>query len=173
MNLGAVERDRAQFEQLHLPGNDQHLHKQCLDLFEKTLAESAQRVVVGLRVPGDVAKRDRIVRCRLNAPARKDTCGIAIDEQAEHNRRVISRRAGAPVLPAQRREIKLIDDIDHEARQVILGQPILHRGRQQKRCGSIDRTEIIHDYILGRIKPDNIMTSAFINSSGPLSPTVC
>src|SRR3990172_7208987 len=38
---------------------------------------------------------------------------------------------------SQRREIELIDDIDHEARQVILGQPIFHRGdRKSTRLNS-------------------------------------
>ena len=44
VNLGAVERDRAKLEQLHLAGDAQHLHEQCLDLFEKALAEGAQRI---------------------------------------------------------------------------------------------------------------------------------
>ena len=152
VNLGAIECDGAQFEQLHLPGNDQHLHEQCLDLFEKALAEGAQRIMIRLRVGGNIAKGDRIVRRRLNAPARIHARGVAIDEQAQHHCRMIGGGTGPTVLPGQRREIELIDDIDYEARQVILGQPILHRGWQQKRRGAIDRTEIDHSNKLGSVK---------------------
>ena len=141
VNLGAIERDRAQLEQLHLPGDAQHLHKQRLDLFEKALAKGAQRVMVGLLVGGDIAKGDRLMRRRLDAPARLNAGGVAVEEQAQHYRRVIRRRARAPGLPGERRQIELIDDIDHEARQVVLGQPILHRGRQQIRRRAVYRSK--------------------------------
>jgi len=81
VNLGAIERDRAKPEQLHLPRDAQHLHEQRLDLFEKALAEGAQRIMVGLLVCSDIAKRDRLIARRLNAPARVQACGVAVDEQ--------------------------------------------------------------------------------------------
>ena len=52
VNLGAIQCDGAQLEQLHLPGDAQHLHEQHLDLFEKASAEGAQRIVVGVSVRG-------------------------------------------------------------------------------------------------------------------------
>ncbi len=116
---------------------------------------------------------------RLDAPARINTSGIAVEEQAQHHRRVIRDRTGATVAPGERRQIELIDDVDHEARQVILGQPVLHRGRQQKRRGAIYRTEIDHGYTLGIIKRDSLMTKSLTYRSarsgyfGRVSPTGC
>jgi hypothetical protein len=86
---------------------------------------------------------------------------------------MIRSRTGPTVLPGERRKIELIDDIDHEARQMILGQPIVHRGRQQIRRGAIYRTEIDHGYTPGIVEQDNTMTKAFTDSSGRLSPTGC
>jgi hypothetical protein len=44
---------------------------------------------------------------RLDAPACINTRGVAVGEQAQHQRRVIRDRTSA------------IDDVDHEARQVM------------------------------------------------------
>ena len=56
---------------------------------------------------GDIAKGDRVMCRRLDAPACINTRGVAVGEQAQHQRRVIRDRTSA------------IDDVDHEARQVM------------------------------------------------------
>ena len=48
VNLGTIQSNRTKLEQLHLTGDAQHLHKQHLDLFEKALAQGAQRVMIRL-----------------------------------------------------------------------------------------------------------------------------
>ena len=108
---------------------------------------------------------------RLDAPARINAGSVAVDEQAQHYRRVIAGRASAAVLPGERRHIELIDNVDHEAREVVLGQPIFHRGRQQIRRGAVYRPEIGHGYTPGIVQQDDAMTIALINSSERLSPT--
>lgn len=146
VNLGAIQSDPAKLQVLHLPGDAQHLHKQRLDLLEKALPEGAQRFMIQLRIGGDIAKGDRFVGCRLDAPARINACGVAVNEQTTHHTRVIGNRARAAVLPAQRREIELIDDIDDKARQVILGRPLIHRGWQQVCRVSIHRRKSCHSF---------------------------
>ena len=103
VNLGAIERDGAKLEQLHLPGNTQHLHEQRCQLLQKAPAEGAQRVMVGLLVASDIAKSNRVMRRHLDAPARINARRVAVNEQAQHYRRVVGSRASAAVLPAQRR----------------------------------------------------------------------
>jgi hypothetical protein len=41
----------------HLAGHTQHLHEQCLDLFEEAPPKRRDRVVVGMLVGGDEAER--------------------------------------------------------------------------------------------------------------------
>jgi hypothetical protein len=87
VNLGAIQSNRAKLEQLHLTGDAQHLHKQRLDLFEKALAEGAQRIMIRLRIRGNIAKGDRLMGRRFDAPARINAGGVAVDKQAKHHRR--------------------------------------------------------------------------------------
>ena len=81
--------------------------------------------------------------------------------------------------PNSVRQIELVNDIDYEARQVRLGQPIFHRGWQQIRRSAIYRTEIGHGNTLGIIKRDSLMTTPLSHCSlrsdyfGQLSPTGC
>ena len=58
VNLGAIECDGAQFEQLHLPGDAQHLHKKRLDLFEKALAKGADSVAENVENQSETSDSD-------------------------------------------------------------------------------------------------------------------
>jgi hypothetical protein len=55
--------------------------------------------MVGLLVGRNIAKGDRVVSRRLDAPARINARGVAVDEQAQHHAGVIGSRTGAAVLP--------------------------------------------------------------------------
>jgi hypothetical protein len=57
VDLGAIQRHRTQLQHPHLARHDQHLYEQRLDLFEEAPAEAGDRVVVGVLVGGDEAKR--------------------------------------------------------------------------------------------------------------------
>ena len=43
------------------------------------------------------------------------------------------RRAGAAIGPDHAAKIEPVDHLDHKARQMLLGQPLVHRRRQKKR----------------------------------------
>ena len=73
VNLGAIQRNRAQLEQLHLPGDAQHLHEQRLDFLEEALAEGAKGVVVRLLVRSDIAEGNRFVGRRLDVRRLENT----------------------------------------------------------------------------------------------------
>jgi hypothetical protein len=136
---------------IHLPGDAQNLSEQRRQLGQEAFAKRTQRIMIGLLVGGDVAKGNRVMSGGLDAPARIHAGGVAVNEQAQHHRRMVGRRAGTPILFGQRRQIQLINDVDYKARQMIFAQPVIDRGWQQKRRSAIYRTEVGHSYSLATI----------------------
>jgi len=64
--------------------------------------------------------------------ARQVVTGILLQEQQrKHHRRVPGFRADAAVGLDEGVDIQLIDDNNHETREMLLRQIILHRGRKQ------------------------------------------
>ena len=121
-------------------GDAQDLDEQALNLRQEALAERAQGVI-WMRVGGESAKRQRVVDRLFDAPAPKRAGRIALDQQPQQPLWVIRRRARAADLTGKPREIPLFDNFHHEARQRILGQPIIDRGRQQVGGLTITLTE--------------------------------
>src|SRR3989338_11359762 len=56
----------------------------------------------------------------------------------------MATRAATGVLPHQFAQIELVDDFNDKARQVIFGQPFVHRGRQKVSSVSVNRYEPAH-----------------------------
>ena len=83
MDLGAIQRHRAQFQNPHLARHAEHLHEQRLDLFEEAATEIGDGVVVGMLIGGDEAERYRIMGRPFQAAAGKYPGGIAVDDQAQ------------------------------------------------------------------------------------------
>ena len=65
----------------------------------------------------------------------------------------------------------LLDHLDHEARQMPLGKPFLHRRRQQKPRLPVDWSEIAHDG-LHHARANQLIPSNPISTPGS-SPTGC
>ena len=88
------------------------LHKQCLDLVEKALAEGAQRIMVGLLVRGDIAKGNRLIGRHLDAPARINACGVAVETEAMArllgHRQTKGAATDKPTLPYRLRATSLL-----------------------------------------------------------------
>ena len=168
MDLRPIQRNR--LEQLHLLGDAQDLDEQPLDFGQEPLAECAQRVVIGMGIGGDVAKRDRVMGGLLDAPATEGAGGIAVDQQRQQHRRVIRRRACAAILAGQRRQVQLLDNVHHKARHMVLGQPFIHRWRQQILGIAITLTEVAHRFSLIETIVDLIDPNM---KSSTLSPTGC
>ncbi len=144
VHLGPIQGHRPELQELHLLRDAKHLYEQRLNLLEESLAERAQRIVVRVGIGREVAKRQRVIGRLLNASARIGARGIAVDEQRQEHRRVIGRRARAAVSTDQSREVQLIDDVRHKARQVVPRQPVIQRWRQQVGCVTITGTEMAH-----------------------------
>ena len=67
-------------------------------LVEKALAEGAQRVVIRLRIRGDIAKSDRLIGRSLDAPARINTRGVTVQVETPwmQHRDLIDLLPGSP-----------------------------------------------------------------------------
>jgi hypothetical protein len=89
VQLGAIQRHRAQLQHAHLAGHRQHLYEQRLDLLQEAPPERDDRVVIGMLVRGDEAERHRVIARPLQLAARKHPGGIAIDDQAEQQFRMV------------------------------------------------------------------------------------
>lgn len=57
---------------------------------------------------------------------------------------MIGGRARDAVAERQCRKIQLLDNLDHKTCEVILGQPVVDRGRQQEGRIAIDGTEVAY-----------------------------
>jgi hypothetical protein len=79
-DLGAIHADLADLEHAYFARQYQHLHKQLFQLRAKATSECGQRIVIRVRVGGNVAKCDRVIRCAFNLAARRYARCIAIDQ---------------------------------------------------------------------------------------------
>lgn len=129
MNLGAIQCDVAELEQLHLARQHQHLHEQCLDFLQKPPPEGGQRVMVRMGVGRHKAKRDRVIGGAFNLAARMHAAGVAVDQQAQQDSRVVGGRATSCVLAREIVKIQALNHFDDEACQMVIGQPLVHRWR--------------------------------------------
>ena len=80
----AVQAHAAQLEQLQLARQFQHIDKRAGHRLQVVAPESADRVVIGMRVGAQVAHGHVAVGGPLNAPAAEEAVGVAVDEQREH-----------------------------------------------------------------------------------------
>lgn len=71
----------AQLEQSHLAYQHLHLDEQLFQLRSKTAPQARQRVMAGMRISRNVARRNRIVNGPFNLATRSHTRGVAVDEQ--------------------------------------------------------------------------------------------
>ena len=81
LDLGTVQADGAQREQLHLLRHLKHLNEQAGQFVEKAPAKGGQGVVVGMRAGGDEAEGHRVIGRPLDLAAGKHAGGVAIDQQ--------------------------------------------------------------------------------------------
>jgi hypothetical protein len=144
VDLGAVERDRAQLQHPHLAGKLQYLDEQCLDLLEEAPPEHGDRVVVWVLIGSSEAECHRIIRRPLQLAAGEHAGGVAVDQDAQQHRRVVGGLTGTAVAAKHRPQIQARNHLHHEPRQMLLRQPFIHRWRHQETSVAVDRTEVLH-----------------------------
>ncbi len=144
VDLGAVQRHRAELQHPDLAGHAEHVNEQLLDLLEKTTAEIGNGVVVGMLIGGDEAERHRIIRGTLQLAAGEHARGVAVDDQPEQQRGMIRGLARSAIAADHAPQIELLDDLDDEARQMPLRKPFVHRRRHQETRVTVDRAQVTH-----------------------------
>src|SRR3954469_18750623 len=88
VDLGAIERDRAQLQHAHLTGELQYLDEQGLDLLKEAPPEGCDGIVVRVLVGRDEAERHRIITRPLQLAAGEHAGGVAVDQDAQQHTRV-------------------------------------------------------------------------------------
>jgi hypothetical protein len=93
----------------------------------------------------------------LNPPRGPLADRVAIQQQRHHHRRLVRRPAVAIVAigRVERRQIHRLDRLDHEPRQVILGQPLPQRRRQQQLLVAITAKEVLRHPKMVLTPPDD------------------
>ena len=107
-----------------------------------------------MRVGGDEAHPDVPVGRSLDPPRGKDAVGIAIDEQRQHQPRVVLRLAASLRVCLEHPQPHPLNRRHDEMRDVVLGQPIPQVGRQQKWLVTVKRYVRRHPEILPHSLPE-------------------
>ena len=144
VDFRAVEPDRPHVQHAHLARQQQHLNEQPLDLLEKSSPERRNRVMVGMIVSRNEAERHRVIGRPLQLAARKYARRIAVNQNAQKHSRMIRRGSRAAITAAHCAKVEPVDHLHHEARQMLLRQPLVNRRRQQEPGLPIDRAEVAH-----------------------------
>jgi hypothetical protein len=125
VDLGAIQRHRAELQHPHLAG--EHPHEQRLNLFEEAAPELGDGVMVGMLVGSDESERHRIIGRPLQLATGEHARRVAVDDQAKQQLRGVGRIARSAVAAAHRPQVQSVDHFHNEPREVALRQPLIDR----------------------------------------------
>ena len=108
-------------------GHLQHLHKQACQFVNEAATKSGQGVVVGVVASGNVAKGDRVIGGCFQLATGEHPGAVAVDQNGQQSGWVVRLGAASGVLTGQACQIQAIDDFHHEARKVVLAEPLVYR----------------------------------------------
>ena len=144
-DLGPIDGDHPDPDQPGVRAERQHLAEQLGQRALVTLAKPRDRGVIGRLIGADHARGDVLDTAPLQPPRRTLPDRVAVKQQRDHHRRIV-RRPTMPVDPIGRVEpaqVKRGDGVDHEPREVPLGQPLAQARRQQQLLLAITRDEVL------------------------------
>jgi hypothetical protein len=130
----AVERDHAHRYQPSPRAQRQHLREGRRQRLLVPGAEARDRRVIGNLVRRDHTKGDVLAAAPLD-PATGALAERIRVQQQRHHHPGLERRPTPTVLPVgvvERAQLDLVDRVEHEPRQMILGQPLAQAWRQQQ-----------------------------------------
>ncbi|OKI41693.1 hypothetical protein A6A27_39170 [Micromonospora sp. CB01531] len=125
----------------------QRLREQADERVQAAAAETGDRAVVGGLVGGEVSERDVVGALALDRPRGSDAGGVAVDQQPQHQSRIVGRVAAlVGVVRQDRGEIEyVVAQVGDELGQVVLGQPVVQRRGQQQDLMWVERPErLVH-----------------------------
>jgi hypothetical protein len=131
------------------------------------LDEAGDGGVIGVLLSGDHAACDVLHARALDRPRGPRSTRPAIEQQSDHHRRLVGRSTVTilAIRGIERRRVDHRDHIDHEPREVILRQPLLHVGRQQERLLAIARDEVLRHAEIVLNPPDSSPTPSVLRDN--------
>jgi hypothetical protein len=96
-------------------------------------AELADRLVVGLGLTRQVHEVDIGGETFFDPPGAPDSCGVAVQENLEHQPGVIGRHSSRLVVGGEEcGQVEFVDEIVDEGRQAVGLDPVTQRRRHQQ-----------------------------------------
>ena len=123
----------------HLARQAHHLHEQLGQLLQVQRTEVRDRAMRGIVVCSQHAKRHVFVELGRDLARAEHARRVAVDQHLDHHGRMerLVARAALVIAGVERAQIKTVDAVADEVRQVPFGQPVLQRlGKQSFCCGS-------------------------------------
>ena len=115
------------------------------------------RRVVGDLVRADHPEGDVLATAALDPPRASLADAVGVGEQADHHLRLVGGGAVAvgAIGGVEGLEVELLDRLDHEPGEVVVGQPIAQVRRQQQRLVSIAGEEVLWHARMVQDGPDS------------------
>ena len=151
--LGAVEGDQPERDQAGARAQAKDVAEQLAERALVAHAEAGDRGVVGDLVGCDHAEGDVLGAAALDRPRGALADRVGVDNEREHHLRI---EGGPPpavgaVGGVEAAEVDLLDRIEHEPGQVILGQPLAQARRQEQLLIALAGQEVLgHDRLRAR-----------------------
>jgi hypothetical protein len=132
-HLRPVERHEADTSHPCLRAQPERGGEDRLERLFVTLAEPGDRRVVGKQSGANHPEGDVDVARTADLAGRADPDAGGREQQRHHRGGVVCCAAPAigSVVGVEGREVHLLDRVQHEPRQMVFGQPVRHRRRQQ------------------------------------------
>ena len=171
-NLRAVDGDHPDANQAGLGAEREHLAEQLGQRALVALTEARDRRVIRALVGADHPRGDILDAAPLDPPRRALPERVAVEQQRDHHRRIV-RRAALTVVAidrVERAQIERRDGVDHEPRQMPIGQPLAQARRQQQLLIAITREEVLRHPEMVLTTPDgaDLCATATMEGRSPL-----
>ena len=134
-DLGAINRYLPQLHQPRALAQLQDLHEQPSQLLQVSLAKPGNAVVIRLLIAAQYPKRHIVVSGLLQLPRRHLSSAITVDQQLDHQRRMVRRPTATVAFFVHiqyPRKIKRLNHVADVKRQVLWSQPLPQIRRQQQ-----------------------------------------
>jgi len=140
MHFGPIQADGPQFEHARLLSQQEHLDEQVLQLGQERAPKRGQRIMIGMQIACDEAKRHCLIGSSLNLARAEYPGRIPIEQQAQQHFGSVGFPTACPILGIQRREVQLSHTVYHKASEMVRGQAVT-----QPHC-QFQRLLVVHGF---------------------------
>lgn len=143
LDLRTVQADFPHLEAAQLLSHDQNLVEEHFEIRQEPKPEGGDRVMIGMCVSRDISEGHRVVGCRFDLAARARPGRVRVEQERHQHLGMVCRRSAPFVAVADRSQVQLPDNVDHEPGQVAFRNPILQTRRHQEQRVAIVRNEVV------------------------------